>query len=245
LSVCLQPAIPHLTWSSLHRYLQRNGISQLPKVEGEASAKRQFKVCPIGYFHIGIAEVRTAQGRLYLLVAIDRTSKFAFVELHEKVARCTAVDFLRRLIAAVPYRVNTVLTNNGTHFTTPGNTGSAAPDVKAAIDAGEPVWAHAFEYACAQNDIDHRLAKPKHPWTNGQVEGMNRTIKDATVKRYFYETHDQLRTHLTDSVTAYNFARRLKTLKGLTPYGYICKLWTKEPERFTLNPLQQMPGLNI
>jgi transposase InsO family protein len=56
--------------------------------------------------------------------------------------------------------------------------------------------AHAFEYACALNGIDHRLIKPKHPWTNGQVERMNRTIKEATVKRYFYETHDQLRTHL-------------------------------------------------
>src|SRR6202020_555256 len=200
---------------------------------------------PIGYFHIDIAEVRTAQGRLYLLVAIDRTSKFAFVELHEKVARRTAADFLRRLIAAVPYKVHTVLTDTGTHFTTPGTTGSAAPDIKAAIDAGEPVWAHAFEYACAQNDIDHQLTKPKPPWTNGQVERMNRTIKDATVKRYFYETHDQLRTHLADFVTAYNFARRLKTLKGLTPYEYICKLWTKEPARFRLNPLQQMLGLNI
>jgi len=34
---------------------------------------------------------------------------------------------------------------------------------------------------------------------------MNRTIKEATVKRYYYETHDQLRTHLADFVTAYNF----------------------------------------
>ena len=50
---------------------------------------------------------------------------------------------------------------------------------------------------------------------------MNRTIKDATVKRYFYNTHDQLRTHLRDFVDAYNFARRLKTLRGLTPYGVV------------------------
>jgi hypothetical protein len=55
----------------------------------------------------------------------------------------------------------------------------------------------------------------------------------------------ELRAHLADFVSAYNFARRLKTLKGLTPYEYICKAWTKEPERFTLDPLQQMPGLNI
>src|ERR1700677_806664 len=112
------------------------------------------------------------------------------------------------------------------------------------LEAGEPVWAHAFEYACAQNDIDHRLTKPKHPWTNGQVERMNRTIKDATVKRYFYETHNQLRAHLQNFVDAYNFARRLKTLRGLTPYAFICKAWTSERHRFKISPLQQLPGLN-
>ena len=53
---------------------------------------------------------------------------------------------------------------------------------------------------------------------------MNRTIKDATVKRYHYDSHDQLRTHLADFMAAYNFARRLKTLSGLTPYEYICKI---------------------
>jgi transposase InsO family protein len=79
---------------------------------------------------------------------------------------------------------------------------------------------------------------------NGQVERMNRTIKEATVKRFHYETHEQLRSHLTDFVNAYNFARRLKTLKGLTPYEAICKAWTKEPERFKLDPIHQLPGLN-
>src|SRR3984957_12022254 len=51
----LQPTIPHLTRSSLHRCLKRHGISRLPQVEGEASAKRKFKAYPIGYFHIDIA----------------------------------------------------------------------------------------------------------------------------------------------------------------------------------------------
>ena len=108
----------------------------------------------------------------------------------------------------------------------------------------KPFRAHAFEYACALADIDHRLTKPKHPWTNGQVERMNRTIKDATVRRFHYDAHDQLRSHLAHFVQAYNFAKRLNTLKGLTPYEFICKCWTSQPERFTLNPLQQMPGLN-
>lgn len=30
----------------------------------------------------------------------------------------------------------------------------------------------------------------------------------------------------------------------LTPYEFICKCWTSEPERFTLDPIHQMPGLN-
>jgi hypothetical protein len=103
----LQATIPHLTRSSLHRCLQRHGISRLPSVEGEVSAKRKFKAYPIGYFHIDIAEVRTAEAKLYMFVAIDRTSKFAFVELHEKATTRIAADFLFALI------------NNGTHFTDP------------------------------------------------------------------------------------------------------------------------------
>ncbi len=75
-----------------------------------------------------------------------------------------------------------------------------------------------FDMICEANGIEHRLTKPNHHWRNGQVERMNRTIKDATVKRFHYETHDQLRTHLADFLATYNFARKLKTLSGLTPY---------------------------
>ncbi len=74
----LQPTIPHLSRSSLHRCLQRHGISRLPDVEGDKPAKKKFKRYPIGYFHIDLAEVQTAEGKLHLYVAIDRTSKFAF-----------------------------------------------------------------------------------------------------------------------------------------------------------------------
>src|SRR3954452_3120069 len=119
----LQPTLPHLTRSSLHRCLQRHGISRLPDTDGNKPHRAKFKCYPIGFFHIDLAEVRTEQGKLYLLVAVDRTSKFAFVELPEKVTRRVAGDVLRHLIAAVPDRVHTVLTDNGTHFTEPsGNT---------------------------------------------------------------------------------------------------------------------------
>jgi transposase InsO family protein len=231
----LQATIPHLTRSSLHRCLQRHGISRLPEVEGDKAAKKKFKSYAIGFFHVDIAEVRTKEGKLHLFVGIDRTSKFAFVQLHEQADRRTAIAFLEALIAATPYRLHTILTDNGIQF--------------ADLPRNRDGWTaryrvHRFDQICREHGIEHRLTKPNHPWTNGQVERMNRTIKDATVKRYHYDDHDQLRAHLRNFVDAYNFARRLKTLKGLTPYEFICKCWTSDPKRFKLDPRHQMPGLN-
>ena len=229
----LQPSISHLTRSSLHRCLQRHGISRLPQVKGDKPMRKAFKSYPIGYFHIDIAEVRTAQGKLYLFVAIDRTSKFAFVRLEESATVETATAFLEALLCAVPYRLHTVLTDNGIQF---GDLPSRRNGPTARLRM------HLFDRTCMANGIEHRTTKPNHPWTNGQVERMNRTIKEATVKRYHYDSHDQLRQHLQDFIEAYNFARRLKTLKGLTPYEYICKCWTSEPDRFIIDPIHQMPG---
>lgn len=239
----LQATIPHLTRSSLHRCFQRHDISRLPEMEG-AKPRQKFRAYPIGYFHIDLAEVRTEEGKLYLLVAIDRTSKFAFAELHERATRRVAADFLRRLIDAVPYRIHTVLTDNGTHFTDPTGDGWRPEDIRRMLANKELFRCHSFELACAQNDIDHRLTKPNHPWTNGQVERMNRTIKEATVRRYHYQTHDQLRAHLKTFLDAYNFAKRLKTLKGLTVFEFINEKWTSEPERFRLHPDHLIPGPN-
>ncbi len=231
----LQATIPHLTRSSLHRCLQRHGISRLPEVEGDKPGKKKFKSYPIGYFHIDIAEVQTAEGKLYLYVAIDRTSKFAFVQLVKKTGRTSASAFLEALVEAVPYKIHTVLTDNGIQFTFPP---------RYADGPTATYMTHMFDLRCQENGIEHRLTKIKHPWTNGQVERMNRTIKEATVKRYHYDRHEELERHLADFINAYNYGRRLKTLKGLTPYEFICKTWTKEPDRFTIDPIHQMPGLN-
>ena len=103
---------------------------------------------------------------------------------------------------------------------------------------------HMFDMRCCENGIEHRFTKISHPWTNGQVERMNRTIKDATVKRFHYDSHEQLRRHLQNFIDAYNFGRRLKTLKGLTPYEFICKRWTSQPDQFIIDPIHQIPGLN-
>jgi len=190
----LQATIPHLTRSSLHRCFQRHGISQLAKIDGEASARRGRLPSPLD----------------------------------------------RRSSPQGPHGAD----RGGAHFTDPRRAAWSPAEIKDLMAQEKPFGAHAFECARARCDIDHRLTKPRHPWTNGQVERTNRTIKEATVKRRFYERHDELRSHLAGFVTADNSARRLKALKGLTPHESICRLWTKEPQRFNLNPLQQMPGLN-
>ena len=163
--------------------------------------------------------------------AIDRTSKFAFAELHKRMTRPVAVEFLRHLLAAVPYKIHTILTDNGIQFANRATDRSAFPLL--------------FDRICAKHGIEHRLTKPNHPWTNGQVERMNRTLKEATVYRYFYDTHEQLRQHLATFLMAYNFAKRLKTLHGLAPYEYICQQWQQQPERFLFDPSHLTLGLDI
>ncbi len=136
----LQATIPNLSRSSLHRCLQRHGISRLPEVDGEKTARRKLKSYALGYFHIDLAEVRSEEGKLYLLVAVDRTTKFAFVELHQKATRRVAADFLRHLVEAVPDKVHTVPTDNGTHFTDPTGDGWTPEDIKAMRAQNQPVW---------------------------------------------------------------------------------------------------------
>lgn len=231
----LQATIPHLTRSALHRCFQRHGISRLPEVAGDKPAKQPFKRYPLGFFHIDIAEVRTEEGKLHLFAAVDRTSKYAFARLVKRATGMAARAFLDELVQAVPYQIHTVLTDNGIQF-------ADLPKNRAGATA---MWrGHPFDRACQEHGIEHRLTKPNHPWTNGQVEQMNRTLKEATVRRYHYETHQQLEDHLAAFLDAYNFAKRLKTLRGLTPYEAICKAWAETPKRFRLDPVHLTSGLN-
>jgi Integrase core domain len=111
-------------------------------------------------------------------------------QLVRKTGRTSASAFLEVLIAAVPYKIQTVLTDNGIQFTFPPRY------------AGGPTAryvTHMSDMRCQENGIEHRLTKIKHPWTNGQVERMNRTIKEATVQRYHYDRHDQFELTLPTS----------------------------------------------
>ena len=169
----LQPSIPHLTQSALHRCLQRQGISRFPNVEGDKPKRTQFKLYPIGVFH-------------NLFVGIDRTSKFAVTQLVDKANRKASWEFLEHLLEAIPYHIHTILTDNGIQF-------AEQPRNRNTADS----WPMRFDMICNANGIEHRLTKPNHPWANGQIERMNRTMKDATLKRYHYDNHEHLGTSVS------------------------------------------------
>ena len=228
--IALRDVIPHLTRSSLHRCLQRHGISRLPKADREKPKK--FKDYEIGYFHIDIAELRYEGGKAFLFVAVDRTSKLVFARIYRQATKLAAAAFLKVLVKTVPYRIHTVLTDNGVQFVQPER-------------GGNPGWLiQIFERVCRENGIEHRLTKPYHPWTNGQAERMVRTIKEATVRCFHYASINELRRHVRDWLIAYNFAKKLKALRFRTPYEAIEQLWMAKPDVFIVKPCHHTLGLN-
>ncbi|UWF59418.1 IS481 family transposase [Brucella sp. 2716] len=228
--IALKEVIPHLSRSSLHRCLQRHGISCLPKTDQEKP--KRFKAYEIGYFHIDIAELRYEGGKAFLYVAVDRTSKIVFARIYRKATKLAAAGFLKAFVKTVPHKIHTVLTDNGVQF------------VQHDKRAENGFVGHIFGAVCSENGIEHRQTKPYHPWTNGQAERMARTIKEATIKSFHYASITDLRRHVRDWLMAYNYAKQLKALRFKTPFEAILHLSERKPEIFKQKPNHHMLGPN-
>jgi transposase InsO family protein len=233
---CLRETIPKLSRSALHRCLERHGISRLPQGEEKASKRKPFAETTIGYVHIDVCELRLAEGRLFMFLAIDRVSKFTHVAFLDANTKMNGAAFLREVVAAFPYAIHTVLTDNGMAFADLPRNRGRHPEIEAIFGG------HIFDRACREHGIAHRLTKPYHPWTNGQAERMNRTVKDATVKAFHYPDLEALRAHVLAFVTAYNFAKHLKALRWRTPFQAVCDAWAADPSAFKINPHHLIPG---
>lgn len=233
---CLRDSIPKLTHSSLHRCPERHGIYRLPESLDKESKRGKFAKTIIGYAHIDISELRLAQGKLNMFLAIDRVSKFTYVEFRDDVGMMNGADFLRSVVKALPYPIHTVLTDYGMAFADlPKNRNGPTRRY---------LGPHIFDRACAENGITHKLIKPYQPRTNGQAERMSRTIKEATVKVFHYPDIDSLKTHVLAFVSAYNFAKHLKALRWKPPFEGVCHAWATTPDIFNLNPRHLIPGPN-
>jgi transposase InsO family protein len=109
-----------------------------------------------------------------LFVAIDRASRWVFLHIHDNQSEASSLDFLKRLQAACPIRIRTVLTDNGTQFID-----------RFTSRQKQPSGHHVFDQACAHARIDHRLIPPRPPQTNGMVERFNGRISELCQQTRF------------------------------------------------------------
>jgi transposase len=115
-----------------------------------------------------ISQPTTAEGKAYLYVAAERKTRYAYVELFEKMDAKKTVQFLENLIATAPFRIHTILTDNGAQFTYR----LLAKHLQSRDGA-----VHPFDSACLQRGIQHRLTQFKPPWTGAHEpfnQGTNR-----------------------------------------------------------------------
>ena len=161
---------PDVSRSGIARLLKREGMARLedviPKAEGETiSAKKTFKDYEPGFVHVDIKylpQMPDETSRRYLFVAIDRATRWVFLHIYGDMTDKSSVDFLRRLKLASPIKIIKLLTDNGSQFTDRFTTKDRKP-------SGQ----HAFDKVCTAMGIEHRLAPPRHPQTNGMVERFN------------------------------------------------------------------------
>ena len=233
LLILFKPKIPALTRSNLHRCLQHHGLSRLPQEQQDKSTK-PFKQYQIGYVHIDITQLQCESGKWYLFVAIDRLTKYVYVELYQRMTQENAVQFLRNLQKECVFKITHILTDNGAQFT-----------YNLLADHLKPKKKHPFTQLCETLGIEHRTTQFRHPWTNGQVEITNKIIKQATTKQFHYQTPDDLKIHLQTFILYYNHQRPLKSLKLKTPWQLILQCYNSNPQLFISNPLHKIVGLNI
>jgi transposase InsO family protein len=227
----LQPHIPQINRSNCYRVLVEYRLNHLPK---ELQGKGKFGQYLPGFIHLDTIYLPKLVGyskRRYAYTAIDRVTKIAFVWMVEKRSKDNSVKFLRMLIDFFPYPIHRILTDNGIEFTYRCLSPNKRPRYKNGKERPHP-----FTLACKRNKIKHKMTKFRHPWTNGQVERLNRRIKDQTIFKIRYPSYEALEEDLAHWQDQYNLKTKLKSIKKLTPYEKVVEYFKERPESFSRKP---------
>lgn len=231
---------PEVSRSGIARLLKREGMARLedviPKAEGETiSAKKTFKDYEPGFVHVDIKylpQMPDETSRRYLFVAIDRATRWVFLHIYGDMTDKSSVDFLRRLKLASPIKIIKLLTDNGSQFTDRFSTKDKKP-------SGQ----HAFDKVCAGMGIEHRLAPPRHPQTNGMVERFNGRISELLQQTRF-ESRADLETTLLNYLKLYNHHIPQRAIGAKTPIQALKEWQQTKPELFVKRVYDQT-GLDI
>lgn len=214
----LQVQIPHLSRSSLHRCLQRHGVNRLSAAPNADTAIAQ-DLSVLGDLHIDSAQVRSNDGPHHLFNAIEQASKFVFVQMGSQGDAIAAADFLTKLTQSNPCRIRRVFTLDDAPFVS--------------LRGESP-----FVQVCREHGIEHCLAAYPDPWIRSSRSRMGDMLRDVTFTNQAY-----LVRLLSQFVHAYNYRRRLKTLRGKTPHEFLCNAWFERPDHFLRDPHHELLGL--
>ncbi len=232
---------PEVSRSGLDRCLRRHGVSNLralqPQIEGDEKPKHKtFKDYDPGFVHVDIKylpQMSDEASRSYLFAAIDRATRWVYVEIHKDKTAQSAQQFLSHLIDKAPFKIHRVLTDNGKEFT----------DRFCATGQREPTGNHRFDQVCTAKGIEHRLIKPRTPQTNGMIERFNGRIADVLATTRF-DSSKSLEETITRYVRLYNQHIPQKALGHISPIAAMKKWYTKKPQLFKKRVYNQA-GLDI
>ena len=228
LVVLLEGVIPQINTSNCYRTLVRSELNRKPEERREQKAYKEYEP---GYLHIDLFYLPKQNGeRRYVYVAIDRSTRMTYMTVKPDKIKVSSLEFMREAVSFFPFQIYRILTDNGKEFTLRGYWGRY----------GETKKIHDVTVYCWSQGIEHRLTKIRHPWTNGMVERMNGTVKEATVKRFRYEDFVEIESHLKRFQDYWNYYKRHKVL-GLKTIPEVLKEWhDKQPNIFRVS-FYQLP----
>ena len=223
--------------SAIHRLLKREGLSRLadlqPVAEGEALPKKTFKDYEPGYLHADVKylpKLTDQDKHGYLFVAIDRATRWVYVEVKPDKTAASAAAFLKAVVAKAPMKIVKILTDNGKEFT----------DRFVATGERDPTGRHKFDRVCADEGIEHRLITPRKPQTNGMVERFNGRIA-AILSSTHFANSKQLEATMKNYSVLYNHYIPQQNIGTKPPIEAMREWQRKKPELFK-RPIPNSPG---
>ena len=194
---------------------------------------KAFKSYEPGFIHIDVKYLPQMPGettRRYLFVAIDRATRWVFVQIKSHKTAAAARSFLNALHKACPIRMQKILTDNGKELT----------DRLFASRERQATGNHDFDQLCQALGIEHRLTRPRTPKTNGMVERFNGRIADV-LKTHRFASAEDLEQTLTRYVALYNHQLPQSALKSKSPISVMKDWYASRPHLFVKRPYDH-PG---
>jgi transposase InsO family protein len=225
--------------SGLDRCLRRHGVNVLaslvPVVEGTLPLKKKaFKDYEPGFVHVDIKylpQMPDESSRRYLFVGIDRATRWVYLRIYKDQTETSSTDFLRRLERTAPFVIQKLLTDNGSQFTD-----------RFTSKGKQPSGEHEFDKSCADLNIEHRLAPPRHPQTNGMVERFNGRISEI-VSQTRFSSAAELESTLMRYLSTYNHNIPQRALNHQTPIQAL-KTWKADKPDLFKKRVMNLPGLD-